>query len=76
MEPVVNGLEGNYSEQVQVRRLDANSSEGSDAFRHYQLLGHPSYVLLNPRGVVMWKGLGEISKVELEGQIQTALEDS
>ena len=76
MAPVVNGLENAYGEQVDFRRMDANSAAGGPAFQHYKLLGHPSYVLLNPDGQVMWKGLGELTNAELEGQLQAALNDS
>lgn len=73
MEPVVNGLEESYGARMDFRWLDANSSSGGEAFRHYQLVGHPSYVLVNPDGQVLWTGFGEQSGDALEEQIQIVL---
>ena len=73
MEPVVNGLEASYGEQVDFRLLDVNSDQGGEAFRRYQLLGHPSYIILNPDGEVIWSGLGEQPSDFLEVQLMAAL---
>jgi hypothetical protein len=69
MEPVVNGLEKVYSDQVEFRRLDANSKDGEAAFKYYKLLGHPGYVILNPEGEVLWSGIGEKSESEMTQQL-------
>jgi hypothetical protein len=73
MEPVVNGLEETYGDKLDMRWLDANSADGGAAFRYYQLFGHPSYVILNPEGLVLWNGLGELSESELGQQITAVL---
>ena len=66
-------LEEEYADLVDFRRLDADSNEGKQAFRAYQLLGHPSYVLLSPNGELLWKGQGEQSFEELDAQIESIL---
>lgn len=73
MLPVVNGLEEIYGNEIEFRRIDANSSEGKPVFQHYGLQGHPSYVLLNPEGEVLWRGLGEQSSEMLQEKIMSAL---
>jgi hypothetical protein len=73
MEPVVNGLEKDYSDQVEFRRLDVNSQDGKAAFKYYKLLGHPGYVILNSASEVLWVGIGEKSEAELVEQISTNL---
>ncbi|HLF90532.1 MAG TPA: hypothetical protein VI451_16410 [Anaerolineales bacterium] len=73
MEPVVNGLEEIYQEQIEFRALDANSLDGQKAFRAYALPGHPGFVLLNPAGEVLWKGFGEQSRESLEAQLEAAI---
>jgi hypothetical protein len=73
MEPVVNGLETSYSDQVAFRSLDANSPEGQRAFRAFALPGHPSYVLVNPNGEVLWKGFGEQSAASLQTQLNEVI---
>ena len=72
MEPVVNGLKEDYVDQVDFRRLDAKG-QGKSAFESYRLLGHPSYVILNPSGDVMWTSIGEKTREDLENQILSAL---
>ncbi|GAB4577437.1 MAG: hypothetical protein Fur0022_01680 [Anaerolineales bacterium] len=74
MEPVVNGLEATYPDQIEFRAVDVNTPEGEQAFRTYRLPGHPGYVLLNPEGEVLWQGFGEQSRESLETQLQAALE--
>jgi len=73
MQPVVNGLNETYSDQIEFRELDANSPDGQQAFRAYALPGHPGYVLLNPEGEVLWRGFGEQSQEGIEEQIIAAL---
>ena len=73
MDPVVNGLEETYGDKIDMHWLDANSADGRAAFRYYQLLGHPSYVILNPEGQVLWSGLGELSEASLSQQITAVL---
>ena len=75
MVPVVNGVEDKFSEQIEFRRIDANSVDGKQAFRVYGLRGHPAFVLLNPDGSVLWRGLGEQSKEDIERQLQVILSE-
>lgn len=72
MEPVVNGLEQEFGDQVDFRKLDVNG-EGKSAFEAYRLLGHPSYVTLNIKGEVVWSSVGVKSREDLENQILLAL---
>jgi len=73
MEPVVNGLEAEFDDQLEFRRIDANGSDGQKAFRSLNLRGHPSYVILNPDAEVLWSGLGEQSHDALDEYIRLAL---
>jgi hypothetical protein len=70
MTPIVDGLEDQYQDQIAFIRLDANSKDGGETFRFYGLLGHPSYVLLNPAGEVLWKGVGEQTAAALNVEIE------
>ena len=73
MEPVVNGLEETYRDQIEFRALDVNSVEGEKAFRAYALPGHPGFVLLNLEGEVLWKGFGEQGAESLATQLESFL---
>jgi hypothetical protein len=68
MQPVVDGLEDEYHDHIEFQRLDANSQDGGDAFRAFGLRGHPSFVIIDPQGAVLWLSLGEQPR-EVIGQI-------
>ena len=74
MQPVVNGLEQTYADQIEFRELDANAPDGQQAFRAYALPGHPGYILLDPQGEVLWRGFGEQSREDIQRQLDAALE--
>lgn len=74
MEPVVDGLEDEFGGQVEFRRIDAATRDGQAAFRAYGLRGHPSYVVVDPSGEVLWIGFGEQPAEALESQISLVLE--
>ncbi len=73
MTPVVNGLETTFGGQVDIRSIDANSAQGRRNFQYYRLLGHPSYVILDPQGEVLWSGFGLQSPGALEDEVQEAI---
>ena len=73
MQPIVNGLENEYIDQIEFRNLDANDAEGKQAFQAYRLLGHPSYILLNMTGEVLWTGIGEQAVEQIKIQLDAAL---
>jgi hypothetical protein len=74
MTPVVNGLEEKYNAQVVFLSLNAAFSEGKAALEAYRMPGHPSYVLLNPSGEVLWRSFGVVFEATLEAAIKDALE--
>lgn len=65
MMPIVDGLEERYQDQMAFIRLNA-ADDGKETFRYYGLPGHPSYLLLNPSGDVLWSGFGSQSFAVLE----------
>ena len=72
MEPIVDGLEQQYQEEIKFFRINAGT-DGIETFDHYNLLGHPSYVLLNPDGDVLWSGVGEFLVDQLDGLIKSQI---
>ena len=75
MEPIVDGLEEKYKDQIEFRRIDANSPEGKSAYQAYNLLGHPAFTLLNQQGELLWKGLGEQPSQELENHLLSVIQE-
>lgn len=72
MEPIVNGLEDEYGAQVTFQHLNA-AAEGRQLFQRYNLRGHPSYVILNTEGDVVWRRVGEVPRETLAEALQEAL---
>ncbi len=75
MEPVVNGLEESYRDQLEFRRIDANTPEGQRAFRAFGLPGHPSFILLNPKGEILWRGFGQQPGEAIEAELEAVLSE-
>lgn len=69
----MDGLEGEFGGQVEFRRIDAGTQDGQAVFRAYGLRGHPSYVVVDPSGEVLWTSLGEQPAEALESQIKLVL---
>ena len=73
MEPIVNGLEAEFGDQIEFLTVDANSPDGQVAFRAYRLQGHPAYVMLDMEGKVLWTSLGEQTAETLVRTLETVL---
>ena len=72
MQPIVDGLETEYRESVEFIQINASTPEGLEIFNSYGLFGHPSYLILDETGKVLWQSVGE----QPVGNIQSALETS
>ncbi len=69
MMPIVDGLEEDYQEEIKFIWLNAAVDTGRETFRYYNLRGHPSFLLLNPAGDVLWSGIGEISEGLIDSEL-------
>ena len=69
MMPIVDGLEEDYQEEIKFIWLNAAEDPGRKTFRYYNLRGHPSFLLLNPAGDVLWSGIGEIPENVINEEI-------
>ncbi len=76
MTPVVNGLREEFDGRAAFVILNAAFGEGKDAFEAYKMPGHPSYVLLNPSGEVVWRAFGPQTEATLESAIDDAIASS
>ena len=72
MEPIVDGLEQQYQEEITFISLNADT-DGNATFSHYNLLGHPGYVLLNPKGDVLWSGVGELMVDQIDDVLKSQM---
>ena len=69
MQPLVNGLEREFSEQLAFEQRDANTEDGQASLRAYGLRAHPSYVIVAPDGQVLWQFTGALSADALRQQM-------
>ena len=75
MQPIVDGLENKYQKTVEFVRINASTSEGLEIFNTYSLFGHPSYLVLDDRGEILWQSIGEQTVENIESALITALDD-
>jgi hypothetical protein len=73
MQPIVDGLETEYRESVEFTQINASTPEGLEIFNAYSLFGHPSYLILDDTGKVLWQSVGEQSVEVLENAFRTTL---
>lgn len=69
MQPIVNGLEAEYSGQMAFETVDANTAVGQTRLRAFDLRGHPSYVIVSVEGMRLWSSSGQMSDRDLRNQI-------
>lgn len=74
MQPIVDGLETEYRESVEFIQINASTPEGLEIFNSYGLFGHPSYLILDDTGKVLWQSVGEQAVDVLESALNAALE--
>jgi len=73
MQPIVNGLQTEYNDRMLFERIDANSDVGQQRMRDYGLRGHPSYVITDAEGGVLWSATGQLPAELLRTQIRLSL---
>ena len=74
MRPIVNGLEDIYGETVVFQKINAGSGEGYEIFKAYSFFGHPSFLLLDEKGNVLWQSVGEQPAENLEEALVSFLD--
>lgn len=50
MTPIVDGIEEQYQGRIAVQRIDANRDDGPKIVRDYNILGHPTLLLIDRQG--------------------------
>ena len=73
MQPIVDGLENKYQETVKFIRFNASTPEGLEIFNSYALFGHPSYLIMDDTGKVLWQSVGETPAEMIESALNVAL---
>lgn len=74
MQPIVNGLEAEFRNQMAFERFDANRLDGESVMNAYSIRGHPSYLIVDPDGTLLWSFTGAVSANTLRQQIAVTLD--
>ena len=74
MHPIVDGLENQFQESVEFVRINASTNEGLEIFNTYSMLGHPSYLIINGTGEILWQSVGEQPAENILNAIEAAFE--
>ena len=72
MRPVVNGLQEKYGDRVAFAGVDYYDESNRQLFRKYEVLGHPTFVILDPNGKVVEQLTGFVEAEELEAAVRKA----
>ncbi len=72
MKPVVSGLDKKYGDRVAFANVDYSSAENAALLEKYQVLGHPTYVVLGADGKEVERFNGYTSETDLQAAIQKA----
>ena len=72
MKPVVGGLDERYGDKVAFANVDYNSAPNAELAERYEVLGHPTYVVLGADGEVIQSFRGYTEGAELEAALQEA----
>ncbi len=73
MQPIVDGLQAEYADQVAFVQLNVDTAEGARLRGHYSLRGHPAFVLVDSDGQVQWQGVGQMAEDALRAPIEALL---
>ena len=74
MQPIVNGLQAEFDNQVEFLSFNAlDNADGEAIFAQLGLRGHPSILIYAVDGQQAYQGLGIIDEEALRGQIENRL---
>ena len=74
MQPIVNGLQENYKEEITFVSLNAlDNDKGQALFQQLGLPGHPSMVIYTPDGEEVFRRFGIVTLDDLDNALHEAL---
>ena len=74
MEPIVNGLEQEYGDQMLFLKVNAlDGGNGEAAFNNSRLPGHPAFLIFQPDGEELWRSFGDVSYEQLSENVDEIL---
>lgn len=71
MQPIVDGLEKDYGEQIAFKWVNADKGDGPQIIRAYNILGHPTVLLVAEDGHELQRMVGPQSIETLNAALAT-----
>jgi thiol:disulfide interchange protein len=76
MQPIVNGLEAEFREELVFEYQDATTPEGRAIMEAFGIRGHPTILVVAPDGTRLWVATGSMDAATLRTQIERLTIDS
>lgn len=73
-EPIVNGLEEEWGDQVLVVQVDIHASENQTLLSSLNVQFTPTFVLYDLKGQEVWRSVGAIDAVEAREKVETVID--
>lgn len=71
MQPIVDGLEQAYSDEIAFKRINADKDDGPKIIKAYNILGHPTVLLIADDGRELARFVGPQSTETLKAALGT-----
>ncbi|HFB52467.1 MAG TPA: c-type cytochrome, partial [Anaerolineae bacterium] len=76
MQPIVDGIEQEYGDRLTIQRINADKGDGPAIVRAYNILGHPSVLLIDKNGKERQRFVGPQDADTLRKAIEAAFGQS
>ena len=73
-EPIVNGLEEEWGDQVLVVQVDIHAEENQTLLSSLDVQFTPTFVLYDLKGQEVWRSVGAIDAVEAREKVETIID--
>jgi thioredoxin-related protein len=73
-EPIVNGLEEKWGDQVLVVQLDIHAKENQTLLSKLDVQFTPTFVLYDLKGQEVWRSVGAIDEVKAREKVATVID--
>ncbi|RME81525.1 MAG: hypothetical protein D6775_13375 [Caldilineae bacterium] len=70
----MDGLEAEFGDRIAFQRLNVDEPEGRLAAQYYRVRGHPTVLLLDANGKIVWSRLGVQPRQVYEDALSSLLQ--
>ncbi|MCO6453507.1 MAG: thioredoxin family protein [Caldilineales bacterium] len=73
MTPIVHGLESEYGDRIAFQSFNVGEPEGRQAAETYRVRGHPTILIVNEQGDIVWTRVGVTPLADLKIAIEESI---